>query len=142
MKKIFVILTLLFCGCMFFSFAETSMAVGAVTDTSAGSYQQLSPITDPATNQAVGTTDFPTYLQAAYRIGIGACFVLGVVMFTWAGIEYILSESMNTKSDAKKRITAALTGLAIALVSYVLLYTINPDLLKFNNILPADTSAK
>lgn len=52
-------------------------------------------------------------------------------MFTWAGIEYIVSESMGGKSDAKKRITGALTGLAIALVSYILLYTINPDLLNF-----------
>jgi len=55
-------------------------------------------------------------------------------MFTWAGIEYIISESMDTKGDAKKRIQAALTGLAIALVSYILLNTINPDLLKLQNL--------
>ena len=55
-------------------------------------------------------------------------------MFTWAGIEYIVSEAMNTKADAKKRMQAALIGLAIALVSYILLNTINPDLLKLQNI--------
>jgi hypothetical protein len=105
----------------------------SVFDSSSGCYEQLAPITNPDGSQ-VSTTNFPTYLQGMYRIGIGACFVLGVIMFTWAGIEYILSESMNTKSDAKKRIAGALTGLAIALVSYILLNTINPDLLKFTNL--------
>jgi hypothetical protein len=110
-------------------------------DTSAGNYQQLAPITDPGTKQPINTSSFPGYLQSAYRIGIGACFVLGVIMFTWAGIEYIVSESMNTKTEANKRMIAALTGLAIALVSYILLYTINPDLLLFKNIVPQTNSS-
>lgn len=127
MKKLSLGLLILFCGFMFFSFTTTTVAV----DSSA--YQQLAPITGP-NGEAVDTTSLPSYLNAVYRIGIGICFALGVIMFTWAGIEYIVSESMNTKSDAKKRIAAALTGLAIALVSYILLNTINPDLLKLNNI--------
>lgn len=103
-----------------------------------GCYQAISPITLPG-GGAVPVNSLPNYLQAIYKIGIGLCFVLGVIMFTWAGIEYIVSESMSGKGDAKKRITAALTGLAIALVSYILLNTINPDLLKLKdlNIQPA-----
>lgn len=99
-------------------------------------YQMLAPLIGPNGEnvEKVDTTSLPAYLDTMYRIGIGMCFALGVIMFTWAGIEYIVSESMNTKSDAKKRITAALTGLAIALVSYILLYTINPDLLELTNI--------
>lgn len=110
----------------------------------AGCYQQLAPIMDPSTNKAIDTTSFPTYLQAIYRIGIGLCFVLGVIMFTWAGIEYIVSEAMNSKADAKKRMSSALIGLAIVLVSYILLNTINPDLLKLQDInlqTPAKTTA-
>jgi hypothetical protein len=139
MKKILVILFLTFCGCMFFLPTQISTAANSSSnpfDASAGNYQPLSPITAPG-GQKVDNSNFPAYLQAMYRIGIGACFVLGVIMFTWAGIEYIVSESMNTKADGKARMTAALTGLAIALVSYILLYTINPDLLSFKNILPA-----
>jgi len=99
-------------------------------DSRAVCYQQLAPIDDPANpGKKIDTSSFSSYLQAIYRIGIGACFMLGVIMFTWAGIEYIVSESMNTKSDAKKRIAASLTGLAIALVSFILLQTINPKLL-------------
>jgi hypothetical protein len=98
-----------------------------------GSYEPLSPIKGPD-DKDVPTNSFSSYLQAIYRIGIGACFVLGVIMFTWAGIEYIVSESMDTKGDAKKRIIAALTGLAIALASYIILQTINPDLLIFSDL--------
>jgi hypothetical protein len=107
-------------------------------DPSAGCYTPLAPIKDPNGSE-IDTKSFPAYLQAIYRVGIGACFVLGVIMFTWAGIEYIVSEAMNTKEDAKKRMTGALIGLAIALVSYILLNTINPALLKFTNINTAVT---
>lgn len=125
MKKLLIILTLLLCGSVFFPAVQTSMAVE--------SYQPLAPITGPK-GESIPTNNFPAFLQAIYRIGIGACFVLGVIMFTWAGIEYIVSESMGSKADGKARMTAALTGLAIALVSYILLFTINPDLLKFNDL--------
>lgn len=149
MKKIFAItLITVFLTSASMMLVEAVSAADADVNSDAGCstldsrskcYQQLSPIMDPATNKAVDTKDFPTYLQGLYRIGIGACFVLGVIMFTWAGIEYILSESMTKKSDAKARIAAALTGLAIALVSYVLLQTINPKLLEFTNL---DTTIK
>ena len=105
-----------------------------LTTTETANYEPLAPIKGPDGAVLNGATDFPGYLQAIYRIGIGLCFVLGVIMFTWAGIEYIVSESMNTKGDARSRMTNALIGLAIALVSYILLNTINPDLLKLQNI--------
>lgn len=135
MKKIFFILLLAICliPSQTTVFAVTSNENCGILDSGSGCYQQLAPITDP-NGKLVDTSSFPAYLQAIYRIGIGACFMLGVIMFTWAGIEYIVSESMNTKSDAKKRIVASLTGLAIALVSFILLQTINPKLLEFRNL--------
>jgi hypothetical protein len=101
-----------------------------------GNYVPLSPIVGPGGEKMdfVSTTNFPSFLNMIYRIGIGACFALGVIMFTWAGIEYIVSESMSGKGDGKERMKAALTGLAIALASYIILQTINPDLLEFKNI--------
>ncbi len=140
MKKVFALSIILFCLAPAFSLAAVTAKctnAGGVTDVdgSAVCYEQLAPITDPGNNnQQVDTSSFPTYLQGMYRIGIGICFVLGVIMFTWAGIEYILSESVTKKSDAKSRISAALIGLAIALVSYILLQTINPDLLIFTDL--------
>lgn len=108
----------------------------AINKRAAEEYQALSPITDPNGNtlKTIKTNDFPSFLNIIYRIGIGACFALGVVMFTLAGIQYIVSESMGGKSDARSRINNALIGLAIALVSFILLQTINPDLLKFTSL--------
>jgi hypothetical protein len=137
MKKIlFMLLTTLVIvgGSTYFVSAQQDNSACGLIDSRTKCYQQLSPITGPDNKSLVDTTSFSSYLQSAYRIGIGACFVLGVIMFTWAGIEYVVSESMNSKADGKARMTAALTGLAIALVSYILLYTINPDLLKFSDL--------
>jgi hypothetical protein len=140
MKKILLALLITLAiigGSTCFVSAQQDTGPCGLFDSRAKCYQQLSPITGPNNEPLVDATTFSSYLQSAYRIGIGACFVLGVIMFTWAGIEYVVSESMNSKADGKARMTAALTGLAIALVSYILLYTINPDLLSFKNILPA-----
>jgi hypothetical protein len=144
MKKLLFTLfvtSILVGGITIFVPTQINAACGDLTDSSADCYQQLAPITGPD-GQSIKTNNFPAYLQAMYRLGIGACFALGVIMFTIAGIEYIISESMNTKEDAKKKIQAAIIGLAIALVSYILLYTINPDLLKLENINTAVTPTK
>jgi hypothetical protein len=130
MKKVFFTLLITF---VLLGGLTSLVPVQIVAADPAPTYTPLAPIKTPGGGE-VPTNDFPAYLQAMYKIGIGACFVLGVIMFTWAGIEYIISESMNTKGDAKKRITAALIGLAIALLSYLLLYTINPNLLKIQDL--------
>ena len=105
-----------------------------IYDPHAECYTSISPIVDPLGTEINAKSSPTFYLQGIYRIGIGICFVLGVIMFTWAGIEYIITESISGKSDAKGRIISALTGLAIALASYILLYTINPDLLNMNSL--------
>ena len=134
MKKLALIFLIIFTIVGFkinFTLAATAPAADCtgLLNSGSGCYQPLAPITDPSTDKTISTADFPTYLQAIYRIGIAICFALGVIMFTWAGIEYIVSEAMGTKADAKKRMSSALIGLAIVLVSYILLNTINPDLL-------------
>lgn len=140
MKKLFAISIILFCLFPILSLADVGSSGQDISkkcdifDSRSTCYQQLAPITDPSSGKEIDTTSFSTYMQAIYRIGIGACFALGVIMFVWAGIEYIITESIYGKSDAKNRITSALTGLAIALVSYLMLQTINPDLLNIQNL--------
>jgi len=54
-------------------------------------------------------------------------------MIVWGGIEYIASAaSPSARSDANTRIWAALGGLLLALFSFLLLRTINPNLTDFN----------
>ena len=63
------------------------------------------------------------------KIFIGLCAVLSVVMIVIGGIEYMTSELAHSKEDGKNRIMQAILGLLIALGSWALLNTINPDLL-------------
>ena len=65
---------------------------------------------------------------------IALAVVLAVFMITVGGFEYMLSGAADTKSDAKKKIEDAVWGLLLALVAYLLLYTIDPNLVSPSNL--------
>ena len=55
-----------------------------------------------------------------------------MIMIVVGGITYATSDVFSQKSNAKETITNALIGLLIVISSYMILYTVNPDLLSFN----------
>jgi hypothetical protein len=57
----------------------------------------------------------------------GLAVVIAVVQLVIGGMEYALSEGLTKKEDAKGRIWAAIGGLMLALLSWLILNTINPD---------------
>ena len=74
------------------------------------------------------------YLTWAFRFVLALAGFLAVMMIVIGGVEYIISgASEASRSDAKKRINNAISGLVLALVSYLVLYTINPSLVDFEN---------
>lgn len=75
--------------------------------------------------------DLGKFLNQAFQFGLAIAAALAVVMIVWGGVEIMLSESVFTKSEGKKRIQDAIWGLLLALVSWLILWTINPDLLIF-----------
>src|SRR3989344_1469530 len=89
---------------------------------------------DPTTEKPLGV-----YLNLMIKIFIGLCAVLSVVMIIVGGLEYMTSELAHTKEAGKERIWQAILGLLIALGSYALLNTINPDLLKSDIKIPIVT---
>lgn len=77
-------------------------------------------------------TEFPEYLMALYKFGLWAIGVCAMVMIMIGGYIYLTSAGNTSQTGkAKGIITDALAGLLLALVSYVLLAAINPDLVKF-----------
>ena len=70
------------------------------------------------------------YINGLLTLGIGLATVLAVLMITIGGFQYITTDSFMQKSEGKKRIQDSLMGLGLILVSYLLLGTINSDLLK------------
>jgi hypothetical protein len=72
-----------------------------------------------------------TFLAQAFQFGLAAAAALAVLMIVWGGVEIMLSESMFKKEDGRKKINDAIWGLLLALVSWLILYIINPEILNF-----------
>ena len=74
------------------------------------------------------------YLTWAFRFVLALAGFLAVMMIVIGGVEYIISgASESMRGEAKKRIENAIWGLVMALVSYLVLYTINPSLVNFED---------
>ncbi|MDO8183611.1 MAG: pilin [bacterium] len=78
---------------------------------------------DPTT-----VSSFGEYASAAFQTVLMVVIVLAVLMLTISGLQYIISPAAGGKEEATKRIWAAIIGLLIALSSYLILKTINPNL--------------
>ncbi len=71
------------------------------------------------------------YLAGIYNFGLAVASIVGVVMIIVQGAKVVVSAGGSGKSEAYKKVTKIAIGLSILWISYALLYTINPDLVKF-----------
>jgi hypothetical protein len=83
-----------------------------------------------------GSDQLVQFLSQAFSFGLAVAAALAVIMIVWGGVEIMLSESVFKKDDGKKKIKDAIYGLLLALVSWLILYTINPKILDWSNIFP------
>lgn len=72
------------------------------------------------------------YINKIFQLAISILGILSVIMIIVAGVEYMTVESIYGKSAAKQRIIGAVTGLMLSLGIFVILHTINPQLLQIN----------
>jgi hypothetical protein len=82
-------------------------------------------------NGKVSTTDLGSFLGNIFNLGIAIAVALSVIMITVGGIQYMTTDSWNKKEEGKERIRNAFYGLALALISWLILFTINPCLVEF-----------
>ena len=76
-------------------------------------------------------TDFFDYVQALYNFGIAAIGIAALIMLGIGGFMYITSAGNASRMEtAKEYIWDAIIGLILALSAYLILYTINPDLVR------------
>jgi len=108
--------------------ADKAAALNPQKSTSSDVYTLLAPIGELKT----APSNFGDYVNTIFKIAIGLCGALAVIMIIIGGIQYMGNESIFGKTEAKGQITNAILGLLIAIGSYALLNTINPDLLKTN----------
>jgi hypothetical protein len=79
--------------------------------------------------QSSSLGDFLNRLFAA-SLSVGA--VLAVLRLAYAGYLYMTSEAFGQKTHAKEVIGNAVLGLLLLLSIYLILFQINPDILKFD----------
>lgn len=91
-----------------------------------GTYCALSTI--PGITQTGKPADPTFIITNIYGISIGIAAILAIGMIIWAGIQYATTEAISGKSEAKKHWQGAVFGLLLLLGSYLILKTINVDL--------------
>jgi len=92
-------------------------------------YVPLEPL--PGIDQT-GKLNFGTFLEQIFKILIALGALITVGAFIYAGIAYMSSETLGKINDAKARLRAAFFGLLLLLGAWVILYTINPQLVTFS----------
>lgn len=80
--------------------------------------------------------DIKGYIMYVYKFALAISVFLAIIMIIWGGFLYITSEVPFIKSDGKSKIEGAVTGLALILVSYLILVTIDPRLVEVYSEIP------
>lgn len=136
-----IITTLIFVGLSFACWGSlNNFALAENVSSSWDKYTPLAPL--PGTTNEDGKTDLQTYIPGIFKLAIGIASVLAVLMIIIGGVEYITTDAIQGKSEGKARIQNALWGLVLVLVSWILLYTINPKLTVFNLNIEKSTVAE
>ncbi len=92
-------------------------------------YELLAPIPGVVPGNVVGPDfNLGNYVNNLIKVIIGLASAMAVFMIVFGGIEWMMSDSFISKGQGKKRIFDAIKGLVLALGSYLILITINPDL--------------
>ncbi|MCX6819919.1 MAG: hypothetical protein NT019_01360 [Candidatus Adlerbacteria bacterium] len=100
-------------------------------------YVPLEPLPGQNTN---GQTNFCQLINLIFKLLIYLGGMVAVLFLVLGGITYMISEVVNKKDFARRRIQAAVWGLLLLLSSYIILNTINPQLVTACNILNPSTA--
>ncbi|MAF59649.1 hypothetical protein CL631_02250, partial [bacterium] len=95
--------------------------------TSAAKYQPLVEIPGAEVGSGLG----PLFNQL-FEIGLTIAAVLAVIMIAVGGFQYMTTDAVGKKSEGRERIQNAILGLILALMIFIILKTINPQLLNLN----------
>jgi hypothetical protein len=80
---------------------------------------------------STSTNPLVALLTNVFNFGIAIAIVSALVMIIWGGIIKMTTDSWQGQDEAKTKFTNALYGLGLALIAYIILYTINPCLVLF-----------
>jgi hypothetical protein len=76
------------------------------------------------------TSGYGEYVQVVYQWMAGVAILFAIVMILIGGLQYSMAAGSGETAQAKKRITNSVIGLVLVLCTYLILYTVNPQLVK------------
>ncbi len=144
-KKIIITILSIFLFSSAFSVFATCIQTGANAGKDDVTGKICYVLLEPGAFQGVDapSNDLGKYLGQVFDYGIAIAVVLALIMIIYGGIIKMTTDSWEKADTAKTIIENALYGLGMALISWILLYTINPELVdfKYNTFLyPPDTT--
>lgn len=75
------------------------------------------------------------YVTGVYNFAAGAVGIIGVLMFLVGGFQYMISAGNRGMSgEAKKTMINAIVGIVLVLGAYLMLSTINKELINFQGL--------
>ena len=72
--------------------------------------------------------NFDSYINAMYGLAISIAALLAVIKIIIAGVKWMMTDVVTSKSEAKKDIQGALLGLLVVLAAVLILTVINPQI--------------
>ena len=93
-------------------------------------YVPLVPLPGVGSGSNKSITNFSQYVRGMFQFLIGLAALLAVVQIIFGGIEYMTTDAISGKSAGKERINQALLGLLLAIGAWLVLSTIDPNILK------------
>ena len=76
------------------------------------------------------TATLADYVNVLFKIALMVGVVLSVLIIAYSGFEYMTMDVATKKGMAKRRIAHAIGGLLMLLGTYLVMYQINPDIVK------------
>jgi hypothetical protein len=101
-------------------------------------YTNQEKIPGAATQQS----EFIPYLKDIINFGFAVIGILALFMLIIGAYQYLMGAAAGNVSGAKETIVSALLGLILGLCGYVILKTINPDLVSFREITKIEGTEK
>jgi len=141
-KLFFLIIFLLQIASLIFLLITPKISFAGITGSWAAESEYKQAIFTPNVKLPGSPTTIGQYVEAIYKYAIGIVGILATVVMMMGGVIWITAGGNTERiSNAKSWISASLTGLVLALASYTILYTINPNLVKFKNNIAGNLKA-
>ncbi len=83
-------------------------------------------------NLYTSTTDFSSFVNGAFKFALALGAILAVLRIAYAGYLYMGNDMWSKKGQAKDIIADVTLGLILLLAVYIILYQINPEIVKLD----------